>query len=79
MEYCAGGSLGDAIKRFGVLPEHMLRQWLGQILTAIDELQRRNIIHRDIKPDNILLTHTDLAQADVKLADFGLSKQLSWR
>jgi calcium/calmodulin-dependent protein kinase I len=76
MEYCRGGTLNDAIKRFGTLPEHIVKKFLLQILEALEELQRCNILHRDIKPDNILLTDVNLELADVKLADFGLSKDL---
>ena len=39
-------------------------------------MQQKNIIHRDIKSENILLTDKNLENADIKLADFGLSKSL---
>jgi serine/threonine protein kinase len=42
-------------------------------------MQRFRIIHRDIKPENILLTDANLYAADIKLADFGLSKRLDTR
>jgi serine/threonine protein kinase len=60
------------------------RQWsfvevqkvLKQLAEGLRYLHSKDLVHRDIKPDNILLTSEDLSIATVKLADFGLSKVL---
>lgn len=44
-----------------------------QIVEALKEMQAKNIVHRDLKLDNVLLTHSNLEQAQIKIADFGLS------
>lgn len=54
------------------MPEVMVKTVARQILHALDYLHRRKITHRDIKPDNILISSFDPLR--VKLSDFGLSK-----
>jgi len=55
------------------LPEQQAKRILGQVLEAVDFCHKNGIVHRDIKPDNILLDE----QGDVKLADFGLSTKFT--
>jgi serine/threonine-protein kinase ULK/ATG1 len=76
MEFCSGGSVMEAIKREGPIPEDIVKRWLQELISAFDELERKNIMHRDIKSDNILITDPNLSQAHIKIADFGLSKRI---
>ncbi|EPQ51978.1 kinase-like protein, partial [Gloeophyllum trabeum ATCC 11539] len=62
-----GGDLGMHIKRFGRFTEERVRFYMGQLALAIEHLHDHKIIHRDIKPDNILLD----AKGNAVLADVG--------
>jgi len=69
MQYCAGGSVAAAIKKWGALCEAVVRRYTLQILDGLTFLHSRQIAHRDIKPSNLLL-HDGI----VKLADFGTAR-----
>lgn len=74
MELVPGGDLGELIRVAGSLGENQVRDVSAQLLDALSYLHSRNITHRDIKPDNILLAnHSPIW---VKLSDFGLSKMI---
>ena len=68
MEYIDGRSLADFIMEKPSLRER--RRVFAQILDAVAYLHKKGIIHNDIKPDNILITHNG---NNLKLIDFGLS------
>jgi hypothetical protein len=69
MEYLPGGSLADRIAAEGAQPpEHALR-WLEQAAGALDAAHRNGIVHRDVKPANLLLDR----EAVVHVADFGIA------
>ena len=70
MEYVGGGTLSDLIDQHGAIPVSQSVDLLKQSLTALDFAHSSNIIHRDIKPPNILLTE----EHQVKVSDFGLAK-----
>lgn len=72
MEFVPHGELSQELRRLGKIPEPDAQQITKQILRALDYLHRRNITHRDIKPDNILIASR--SPLVVKLSDFGLSK-----
>lgn len=74
MELAKGGELGDLLEKTGPMPEQKAKHIFKQVVGAIQHLHSRNILHRDLKSDNILLctdsTH-DMNQPVVKLIDFG--------
>lgn len=69
MEYLAGGDLMNLLIRKGILNENETRFFMAEILLAIHNVHLAGFIHRDVKPDNILITKT----GHIKLTDFGLS------
>jgi serine/threonine protein kinase len=71
-EWVPGGSLKSILTRFGRLSHGVTRSYARQTLEGLMYLHQQKIIHRDIKPDNILVDDS----GQVKLADFGCSKQL---
>jgi cell division control protein CDC15 len=64
------GSLYKLLKKFGTFPESLVALYLTQVLEGLKYLHSKNIIHRDIKGDNILITK----QGTAKLADFGTAR-----
>lgn len=67
MEYCSGGSLADRLSAKGNIAENELVALFLGLTKAFDFLHRKEIIHHDIKPSNILFT----ADGIVKISDFG--------
>jgi serine/threonine protein kinase len=72
MEYVDGESLGERLEREGRLPEAEAVRLIGQVGQALAWAHKRRFIHRDVKPDNILVT----ADGQAKLTDLGLVKNL---
>jgi len=70
MEYVPGGDLKDLIDRTGPLPEAMLSRIGADVVSGLAHAHERGIIHRDVKPRNILLD----GQGNPKLADFGIAR-----
>mmetsp|Transcript_25180 Transcript_25180/g.50624 ORF Transcript_25180/g.50624 Transcript_25180/m.50624 type:complete len:538 (-) Transcript_25180:419-2032(-) len=73
MEYVPGGDLMSLLMRRDILTEDETRFYIAQTVLAIDSLHKLSYIHRDIKPDNLLID----AQGHIKLTDFGLVKSLA--
>jgi hypothetical protein len=65
MEFCGGGSLAGV----GKLPKAIAIQYIDQILDGTGYLHNKGVLHRDIKPDNILLDQSN----HIKICDFGIS------
>jgi eukaryotic-like serine/threonine-protein kinase len=73
MEYVAGRTLRDILREGRkILPERAL-EITSDVLSALDYSHRAGIIHRDIKPGNVMLTPT----GDVKVMDFGIARAVS--
>jgi calcium/calmodulin-dependent protein kinase I len=69
MELLSGGELFNRIVDKGCYPEAEAAELFAQILLSIDYLHSRNIVHRDVKPENILFVSSE--SSDMKLIDFG--------
>ncbi|KAK9724488.1 hypothetical protein RND81_05G076400 [Saponaria officinalis] len=70
MEYLNGGDLYSLLRNLGCLDEDMARVYIAEIVLALEYLHTLNVIHRDLKPDNLLIG----PDGHIKLTDFGLSK-----
>lgn len=70
MQFCENGDLLDFIRENGAIDEKQSRQWFSQLVRGIKYLHDRDIVHRDLKCENILLT----ASYNMKLSDFGFGK-----
>ena len=68
-EYYRGGNLNERLSRSS--SEELNFKWIRQTAGALAFLHSHNVVHRDLKADNVLLTATE----DAKLADFGLARE----
>lgn len=68
-EYCSGGNLNERLTRSS--SEELNFKWIRQTAGALAFLHSRNVVHRDLKADNVLLT----VKEEAKLADFGLARE----
>ncbi len=73
MELVAGPTLAAVLGRGGSLAPEKAARYLRQASEALDYAHRRNLVHRDIKPDNLMIGEEDT----LKIADFGISKVIS--
>jgi CheY-like chemotaxis protein len=74
MELLEGGSLGDAIRKERHFSVEEIA-WIGvQVLAALEAAHGANVVHRDLKPDNVFLTARSGMTDMVKLLDFGVAK-----
>jgi len=69
MEHLAGGSLEDRLRRDGAQRPARALAWLEQAAAALDAAHRHGIVHRDVKPANLLLNE----RGEVSVADFGIA------
>ncbi|MEI8255653.1 MAG: FHA domain-containing serine/threonine-protein kinase, partial [Deltaproteobacteria bacterium] len=73
-EAVLGRSMEDALAHGAVAPE-LAARWTLQVLAALAEAHRLGIVHRDVKPDNVLLARTASGEI-ARLTDFGIAKLL---
>uniref|UniRef100_A0A453E6U4 non-specific serine/threonine protein kinase n=1 Tax=Aegilops tauschii subsp. strangulata TaxID=200361 RepID=A0A453E6U4_AEGTS len=72
MEYLPGGDIMTLLMREDTLTEPVARFYIAETILAIESIHKHNYIHRDIKPDNLLLDKN----GHMKLSDFGLCKPI---
>ena len=70
MEFCPGGDLMNLLIEKDVLTEEEAKFYLAELILSIEAIHKLDCIHRDIKPDNILID----INGHIKLSDFGLAK-----
>ena len=85
MEYCNGGSLKKALNNYKMtygkpFSEEIVKYLMRQILSAVDYLHSKGIVHRDLKLDNILLKYNtddasnfNIMESEIKIIDFNIS------
>ena len=73
MEYVPGGTLKDYILAEGPLPPRTAVQVASQIAEALEAAHARGVVHRDVKPQNVLLT----TSGEAKVTDFGIAQAAS--
>ncbi|XP_078447014.1 protein kinase superfamily protein isoform X2 [Wolffia australiana] len=78
LEFCRGGDLSLYIQRHGRVPEATAKYFMRQLAEGLQVLQKHNLIHRDLKPQNLLLSSND-EDATLKIADFGFARPLQPR
>ncbi len=72
MEYVEGQSLEEIIDKQGIISPEVTARYAIQICSALEVAHKNNLIHRDIKPQNIIVT----PDGTVKITDFGIAKSL---
>jgi serine/threonine protein kinase len=72
MEYVDGESLGQRLERAGPIPEDEAVRLVGQVCDGLQRAHKQGLVHRDVKPDNVMVTHHGVA----KLTDMGLVKDV---
>ena len=77
MEPCIGGTLFHFITHWvrGELNINLIRFYMAEIIVALEKIHSKNIMYRDLKPENVLID----IDGHIKLSDFGLSKQIRKR
>ncbi|XP_034082644.1 MAP/microtubule affinity-regulating kinase 4 isoform X1 [Gymnodraco acuticeps] len=73
MEYASGGEVFDYLVSHGRMKEVEARAKFRQIVSAVNYCHTKNIVHRDLKAENLLLD----ADANIKIADFGFSNEFT--
>nr|KJB11202.1 hypothetical protein B456_001G247200 [Gossypium raimondii] len=75
LEYCKGGDLSMYITHHGCVPEATAKHFMQQLAVGLQVLRDNNLIHRDLKPQNLLLS-TNECNSVLKIADFGFARSL---
>ncbi|XP_052869870.1 serine/threonine-protein kinase Warts [Anopheles cruzii] len=74
MDYIPGGDLMSLLIKKGIFEEDLARFYIAELTCAIDSVHKMGFIHRDIKPDNVLIDR----KGHIKLTDFGLCTGFRW-
>jgi serine/threonine protein kinase len=70
MDYVPGGELFSVLRRSQRFPDHVAKFYAAEVILAIEYLHSKDMIYRDLKPENLLLD----AQGHIKITDFGFAK-----
>lgn len=73
LDYFAAGDLETQLERAGPISDHQKKVLIAEVIVAVEELHSLNIIHRDIKPGNLLVSD----DGHIVLADFGMSRDFN--
>lgn len=73
LEYCSGGDLYDKVHGSGPFKESKSAEIVGDILKALDHIHAKDMVHRDVKAENVLLS----TQGRAVLSDFGIASMVS--
>ncbi len=76
MPLVRGGSVADLLAEHGALPERWVAALTDQLLQALEAVHAAGIVHRDVKPGNLLLEPTGTRQPHLRLTDFGIAAPL---
>jgi len=71
LDYCPGGDLADHLAKEKCFTEKRAKIYLCQLILALEDLHQKDIIFRDLKPDNVVLD----SEGNAMLTDFGLSRE----
>ncbi|KKY25365.1 putative serine threonine-protein kinase cbk1 [Phaeomoniella chlamydospora] len=74
LDYCPGGDFLGLLIRKNVLSEDVAKWYIAEMVLCVEEAHRMRWIHRDVKPDNFLIT----ASGHLKISDFGLAFDGEW-
>ncbi|XP_026333449.1 serine/threonine-protein kinase Warts isoform X2 [Hyposmocoma kahamanoa] len=74
MDYIPGGDLMSLLIKLGIFEEDLARFYIAELTCAVESVHKMGFIHRDIKPDNILIDR----DGHIKLTDFGLCTGFRW-
>ncbi|MGV3709721.1 MAG: serine/threonine-protein kinase [Gemmatimonas sp.] len=76
MEFIEGKSMQDVIEKDGVMHPDMVADIIMQAASALEAAHAQHVLHRDVKPDNIMLARNTDGTYLVKLVDFGIARAL---
>ncbi|CAH8322799.1 unnamed protein product [Eruca vesicaria subsp. sativa] len=76
LEYCSGGDLADYINVHGKVSEAVAKHFMRQLALGLQVLQEKHCIHRDLKPQNLLLSSKEVTPL-LKIGDFGFARSLT--
>ncbi|KAI8973883.1 kinase-like domain-containing protein [Pilobolus umbonatus] len=72
MDYVPGGELFSVLRRSQRFPDHVAKFYAAEVILAIEYMHSKNVIYRDLKPENLLLD----SQGHIKITDFGFAKHV---
>ena len=72
-DFAAGGDLFDAIRPESGVPEEAAKRYILQIVSAVHAMHAKGLVHRDVKPENIVLE--DKTGTNILLIDFGMTRR----